>query len=147
MGTNTSAPFMAMVQQSEGTKMVTGMHIERHREGVLVPISMDEWYAAVDAIEGVRLTGEGEGEQLDGCGCGARSTGKREGDVEVYFPENDAWYVVFLWTHRGAPTCSLCMEFRELAPPVRAAAHALAARLDAIVVDDDGHPFAAVDGE
>ncbi len=124
--------------------MTTGMHIERLQNGVQVPITMDEWRLAVEATEGVRFAFTSEAEQRDGCGCGRRTSGVKEGDVEVYFPENDAWYLVFLWTERGAPTCSLCMEFRELAPAVRSVARSLSTRLGAGVVDDEGNPFADV---
>ena len=126
--------------------MATGMHIERRRDGVYEPISLDEWRAAVEATEGVRFASTRKSER-HGCGCGPRTVGVKEGDVEVYFPDNDVWYLVFLWTERGAPTCSLCVEFSELVPAVRAVSNSLSTCLGAAVVDDDGHFLAAESGE
>ncbi|MDX9724061.1 MAG: hypothetical protein RBU37_25155 [Myxococcota bacterium] len=117
------------------------VHIERRSaDGALLPISSDEWSRAVAETEGVRLS------EVELRVAAPRSPGDvvlptRAGDAEVYFSETDSWHLVFVWNARGGAFFSSHPSFLDENNPVRRAARALAQKLGAMLVGDDGNRF------
>jgi len=129
--------------------MAYDLHIERRGDdpdSEAIPIPLEEWCAAVAAIEGVRLftadahtfTNPATGEVI--------RIGKREGDAEVFFPETGAWHAVFGWRGDSAVFAAR-FEPGDAAHPVWNAAVALARYLGAVIRGDDGEVYDLETGE
>lgn len=96
------------------------------------PIPLADWKSAVSTIEGVRLrpprvlTGKNPntGEDV--------SILSGDGDVEVYFPAEQVWHLVFRWGS-GKPRFTVNFKPGDLSHPAWATAVALASRLGAII--------------
>ena len=83
--------------------MAYELHIERlgkDKDGETIPITLEEWKSAVAATPGVRLCAPGirTVTMPDGASL---NLPVGDGDVEVSFPDEQAWQAVFRW-HAGA---------------------------------------------
>jgi DNA-binding protein HU-beta len=111
-------------------------------------ITTNQWLAAVNAVEGVRISPEKDwvsrnpqtGSVIRVPGSGA--------DAEVYFPPKPlkgklkgVWQKVFAWDPRGKIRFRAHPDLRDPKFPVRIAAAALARHLGAIIVGDEGERF------
>jgi hypothetical protein len=104
------------------------------------PIPFEEWCGAVAATEGVRLsaahaftiTNPATGEVI--------RLGSREGDAEVYFPQDSKWYTVFRWLG-GSAAFTARFEPGDKANPAWSAAAALAKRMNAAIRGDGGELY------
>jgi hypothetical protein len=122
------------------------LHIEGREIGPdeqPVPIPLKDWCAAVAMTQGVRLfaadahtfTNPKTGEVI--------SIGKREGDAEVFFPEEAEWHAVFRWFEGSA---AFSARF-EPGHPVWSAAVALARQLNAVIRGDGGELYDLESGQ
>jgi hypothetical protein len=71
--------------------MAYELHIERPRSGResnQTPIAVEEWYTAVTVTDGVRLSAAECHSTTNPVTGEVISLGAREGDAEVYFPED-----------------------------------------------------------
>lgn len=118
------------------------LHIERTRklpDSEPTPISIEEWRAAIAVTEGVRLfAGDFHGVRNPKTGqyVGVRA---RDGDAEVFFPDEEQWYCVFHWFEGS-------VSFRARftpgdSSPVWTSAVALASRLGALICGDQGEIY------
>lgn len=123
--------------------MAYDLHIERADES---PIALNEWRAAVEATEGVRLfaaaahtiTNPKTGELI--------SIGAREGDTEVLFPDTGEWHSVFRWRGESAVVAAR-FDPTETSHPAWRAAVGLATRLGAVIRGDEGEVYDFQTGE
>jgi hypothetical protein len=116
-----------------------GLHIERRTsDGTTLPITLEEWLEAVEATPGIRLA---DGPlQLRNPMTGEIITVQNAGgDVEVYF--QDEWVRVFFWTPAGLASFRATAETEHPDSEIRRAARALAKKLDADVVGDEGETY------
>jgi hypothetical protein len=119
------------------------LHIERTRnlpDSDPTPISIEEWRAAITATEGVRLfAGDFHGVRNPKTGqyVGVRAS---DGDVEVFFPDEEQWYCVFHWFEGSANFRGRC-KLGDTSDPVWASAVALASRLGALIRGDEGEIY------
>ena len=112
------------------------VHIQREDEA---EITLDEWCRAVEATEGMRPATRDAVARNPATGeviCIAHNPG----DVEVYFPEDDAW-IPCLWYSRGRISFRPPGDFGEPASPFRRAIVALAMQLNAQVMGDEGEVY------
>jgi hypothetical protein len=119
------------------------LHIARSGDGHLsdsVPIALVEWCAAVAATEGVRLLGAHAQTVTNPATGEIISLGSRNGDAEVFFPEEGEWYAVFRWQGDSA-AFGARFEPGDMAHPVWCAAVALATRLGAAIRGDEGETY------
>jgi hypothetical protein len=120
--------------------MAYALHIEQQsasEERVQIPL--EEWKLALAAVDGVRLCNERALTLTSKEGNVLRNP-HRDGDAEVYFPQDGAWYAVFAW-HKGSVTFELDYSPGESASPVWTTAAALARQLGAIIRGDDGERY------
>jgi hypothetical protein len=97
----------------------------RISRGTGSPITLEEWVAALNKLEGVRLTG------------GNNPRAKHSGNAEVYSPKFAEWVEAFRWTKTGEAV------FKSAAGDVVVrTAYQLARELRAGVIDKDGQPVA-----
>jgi|GEM_PF-886428 len=111
-------------------------------------ITTNQWLAAVNAVEGVRISPEKDrvsrnpqtGSVIRVPGSGA--------DAEVYFPPKPlkgrlkgVWQKVFAWDPRGKIRFRAHPDLRDPKFPVRKAAAALAQHLGAIIIGDEGERY------
>lgn len=113
---------------------------ERDEFGLAQRISLADWKQAVSAIEGVRLrpprilTGRNPK-------TGAEvSILSGDGDVEVYFPADRVWHLVFRW-RAGRPSFIVKFKPGDLSHPAWAAAVALASRLGVVIRGEKGENY------
>lgn len=117
--------------------MAYDLHIERKDQK---PIALSEWRAAVENTKGVRLfsgaahtvTNPKTGEVI--------SVGARDGDTEVFFPNDSEWHSVFRWRENSAVFAAR-FGTTGTSHPVWQAAVALASRLDAVIRGDKGEIY------
>lgn len=105
------------------------------------PITLEQWTAAVAAVDGVRIDSEpceatnpktGEVISLQSC----------PGDAAVFFPERGTWHKVFLLSKSGLVRFSAPSGWvDDHSSPLRAVALALASTLQAKVVDEEGEAY------
>ena len=125
------------------------LHIERlasKTAGDPTPIPLDDWKRALSAIEGVRLcvqkdytiTIPGTSEVL--------SIPHREGDAEVYFPEEQKWHAVFSWFN-GSASFKADIALERLPNPIWTAASALGSHVGGVIRGDDGEQYDLRTGE
>jgi hypothetical protein len=112
------------------------IHIRRDDES---EIGLDEWRAAVAAIDGMRLASG------DAFARNPRTNAKiriptQGGDVEVFFPECDAWVRCLSWSH-GRISFRPPVDFANPTCWFRWALAALATQLGARLVGDDGEVY------
>src|SRR5262245_25983283 len=81
--------------------MAYALHIERMSGGERVRIPLEEWKRALAAVEGVRLCTQRALTLTSKQGNVLRIP-HRDGDAEVYFPEDKAWQAVFNWFQGSA---------------------------------------------
>jgi hypothetical protein len=113
---------------------------ERDEFGLRQRISLADWKQAISAIEGVRLrpprvvtvTNPKTGAEV--------SILSGDGDVEVYFPAERVWHLVFRW-RGGSPSFTVKFTPGDLSHPAWATAVALASRLGAIISGERGEVY------
>jgi hypothetical protein len=129
--------------------MAYALHIERPASKAAEkssPIPLDDWKRALSSVEGVRLcvqkdyaiTIPGTGEVL--------SIPHRDGDAEVYFPDEQKWHAVFNWFN-GSATFKADMALEHLPNPIWTVAVALASQLGAVIRGDGGEQYDLRTGE
>ncbi len=121
------------------------LHLERLAENEVVPIPLEEWLAALEAVEGVRpaaddavVTNPNTGEEI--------RFPLRPGDAEIYFPEEREWIMVIRFfggrgTLRHPATVSI-----DAQPAWRVIAQ-LCARLGLVAIGDEGERYDPETGE
>jgi len=112
------------------------IHIERDN---CAQISLDEWCAAVAATEGLRLTTKDAVARNPTTGEVIRIS-RNDGDVEVYFPEEDAWFPCVRYDG-GRISFRPGNGFDEPGSQFRRAMVRLAMQLNALVVGQDGEVY------
>lgn len=113
--------------------MAYDLHIERHS-----PISIDEWLAAVEATENVKIDGS------DFIATNATTDAviqipNSPETAAVWFPESEEWIKVFGFKH-GKVTFN-ARSWDSENSPIRNAAFALADKLNAEIFGDDGEKY------
>ena len=104
------------------------------------PISLDEWKRAVSSTDGVRLC------SLEALKITNPQTGEiigipiRDGDTEVYFPDEQNWHPIFRWS-RNSAQFNAGFEFGDSSHPIWRAATVLANRLNAGLRGDEGEYY------
>ena len=88
------------------------------------PITLDEWIAAVNKVDGIRLTG------------GNTPRHAHSGNAEVFSPKFTEWVSAFRWLKTGE--AAFKPDTEGTGSPVMRAALQLAAELHARVIDGDG---------
>jgi hypothetical protein len=128
--------------------MAYALHIERlslEDEGQPVLIPLEDWKGALSAVEGARLCVE-KTLKIKSPDTGAIiSIPHRDGDAEVYFPDEKKWHAVFNWFNGSATFKAIALE--HLPNPVWTAATTLASRLGAVIRGDDGERYDLQTGE
>ncbi len=120
--------------------MAYELHFVRMVDGTETPIPVDDWNAAAEGIEGVRLSELTEVTALNPT-TGAVVASDVGGDaIEVYFADQHAWVPVFHF-HNGRGSFNLRFEPGDTSHPVWRAAVALARRLDATLMGDEGEHY------
>jgi hypothetical protein len=129
--------------------MAYALHIERlslNDGAASIPIPLEDWKCALSSVEGARLCVE------KALTIKIPDTGKvisiphRDGDAEVYFPNEQKWHAVFNW-FSGSATFKADIALEHLPNPVWTAAGALASRLGAVIRGDDGERYDLRTGE
>jgi len=115
-------------------------------DGAPRPISLDDWKTAVCATANVRLCGPDPHSVTNSNTGDAISFLKRDGGVDVYFPDENTWRPVFRWFD-GAAHVNARFEPGDRSCPVWTAMVALASRLGAAVRGDDGETYDLQTGE
>ena len=112
----------------------------RDEFGMRKRLSLADWKQAVSAIEGARLR-EPRALTARNPSTGAEvSILSGDGDVEVYFPAEDVWHLIFRWRAGGA---AFTVKFTpgDLSHPAWATAVALASRLGAVISGEKGEVY------
>ncbi len=119
------------------------VHIEREGDS----ISEAEWRQAVEAVEGVRMASGGRRVARNPMTGQGISMPGPVGDAELYFPEDCAydglqgrWLPIFQYSSQGV-SINAAFDWEDPDDPVRSAIQALAERLGASVVGDDGETY------
>lgn len=129
--------------------MAYELHIERlplNDEGEPTPIPLEDWKAALSAMEGVRLGPAGANTITNPKTGEVISIPRRDGDAEVYFSDERAWRPIFRW-FEGAAHFNAKFEPGDASHPVWSAAVALATHLGAEIRGDDGESYNLRTGE
>jgi hypothetical protein len=121
------------------------LHIERSAADLSsesTPIRLEEWKAVVAAVPSVRLFAESDHIVTSPTTGEIISFPAGEGDVEVFFPSDSAWHLVFRW-HAASGSISFVARFEpgDRTHPVWATAVALASHLGARIQGDDGETY------
>ena len=123
--------------------MAYALHIERSSSkgrGEPAPIPLKEWKKALSGVEGVRLcVNEAHNIRIPDTGK-VLGIPHRDGDAEVYFPDEKKWHAVFDWFD-GSATFKADIALGHLPNPVWTAAGALATRLEAVIRGDAGERY------
>ena len=129
--------------------MAYELHIERlplNDEGEATPIPLEDWKAAVLVTEGVRLGAPGANSITNPKTGEVIHIPMQDGDLEVYFPEEQAWHPVVRW-FAGAAHVNAKFDLGDTSDPVWAALVALAAKLGAVIRGDEGEIYDLETGE
>ncbi len=127
--------------------MAYALHIERlNPKGEAVPIPIEEWKEALSTVRGVRPCSEEAVTISNPATNAVLRIPHRDGDAEVYFPQERAWHAVFSW-FRGSASFKAAAALDNLPGPVWTAAVALATHLAATVRGDDGELYDLETGE
>jgi hypothetical protein len=121
--------------------MAYDLHIERSNDrSNSASITLQEWRAAIDATDGVRLFAAFV-HTIKNPKTGAVITvPARDGDAEVFFPDENEWRLIFRWNGDHADFAARCKPGDFLDPIWRAAA-GLATCLQASIRGDDGESY------
>ncbi len=123
--------------------MAYGFHIERlpvGEDGAPTTIPLDEWRAAVSAMEGVRLCPPETGTITNPRTGEVISLPRQDGDLEVYFADERIWRPVFRWSG-GAAHVKAAFDPGDSSDPVWVVAVALASRLGAVIRGEEGEVY------
>jgi len=123
--------------------MAYGFHIERlpvSKDGAPTTIALDEWKAAVSAIEGVRLCPPGTATSTNPRTGEVISIPRQDGDLEVYFADERIWRPAFRWSG-GAAHVKAGLAPGDSSHPVWVVAVTLASRLGAVIRGDEGEVY------
>ena len=121
--------------------MAYEIHIRRlDAEGNSLPISLDEWHAAIDAVASVRRASGDTIIQNPTTGevIGIRNSG---GDAEVFDQMQQSWNRSLYWTRAGEISFRAPDGFDEPNHHLRKVVHDLAHALGAITMGDDGETY------
>jgi hypothetical protein len=135
--------MIALVQVSQGGVMAYELHIERlplNDEGEPPPIPLGDWKAALAATKGVRLCSPGVHSITNPTTGQVISVPGGDGDAELYFSDERAWYPAFYWSE-GAARFNARFEPGDSSDPAWVAAVALASRLGAVIRGDEGELY------
>jgi hypothetical protein len=124
--------------------MAYALHIERPDDQE--PISLEEWKAAVNATKGIRLSQAKELTITNPKTQEVITIPVRDGDVETYFPKEQAWLLAIRWSE-GFASMNARFEPGDMSHPVWAAAAALASRLKAVIRGDGGEHYELQTGQ
>ena len=122
--------------------MAYALHIQRPD----ALITLEEWEAAVNATEGVRLTEEEHIAQDPATGVQI-SIAAAPGDAEIFFPQDGGWYPAILWREqRGTGTVTIrgirgLFKFGAKSYPGWQVLASLARTLGAQIQGDDGEVY------
>lgn len=120
------------------TMALPELHIEREGAGGLRAwITLGEWCEAVRLTANVRLAAEQEPARNPVTGK-AISFGEVAGEAEVYSSADDAWHRTFRWDPAGYIGITPPVDFADARSGVRRVAVALAFRMRAWVIDENG---------
>src|SRR3954469_24640377 len=114
--------------------MANEIHIERRDR---VPISLDEWRAAVERTEGVRMA-DGDNVIVNLKTKETIRIRNLGGDAEAYFPAASAWERVFYWRSSGRMSFNAPRDFDAPDCVTRNVARALARELGAVLAGNEG---------
>jgi hypothetical protein len=113
---------------------------ERDQFGMAERIPLADWKKAVSTIEGIRLrpprvlTGKNPKTGAEVCILSG------DGNVEVYFPAERVWHLVFRWSG-GRPSFTVKFTPGDLSHPAWAAAVALASSLGVVIRGEKGEIY------
>lgn len=116
--------------------MAYAQHIVRIVDGARAPISLDDWLDAVEAVEGVRTSDATEIAAVEPGSGEVVATDLGGGTVQVFFARERTWRPIF--TYRDG---AIAFPAADADSPAWRAASALAKRLDARIVGDDGETY------
>jgi len=122
--------------------MAYALHIERlslERDVKAKPIPLEDWKRALSSLEGARLCVE-KALIMKTDTSKIISIPHRDGDAEVYFPNERKWHAVFRWFN-GSATFQADVALEHLPNPVWTAAVSLASQLGAMIRGDDGERY------
>lgn len=100
-------------------------------------ITLEEWKAAVDQIEGVRMA-HGDAAMTNPLTERIVVLPNRGGDAEVFRKDCEKWLRALFWTPGGTVRFA-APEFKE--DPIIPVARKLATELGARICDDGGEPY------
>ncbi len=120
--------------------MAYAIHIERRHDNQLQPIDLEDWLDAVQATQDVRPSGKDIVTTAPRTNEAIRMQG-HSGDAEVFFPADQTWRPVFMWSRRGKVIFSVDKDFERHDDPLRTIARALARRLNATIIGDNGETY------
>jgi hypothetical protein len=129
--------------------MAYALHIERLASRAAEkpsPIPLDEWKRALSAMEGVRLCVQKANTMTIPGTDEVLTIPHRDGDAEVYFPDEKKWHAVFNWFN-GSATFKADIALEHLPNPIWTAAVALASELGAVIRGDGGEQYDLQTGE
>lgn len=107
------------------------------RDGEPQPITLPEWKEAVERVEGVRMA-EGDASAVNPLTQATIVIPNRGGDVEIFRADCQRWLRALWWTPGGIVRFAAPETHGDRVAEI---ARALAAELQARLVDDDGKVF------
>ncbi|HKR91873.1 hypothetical protein [Novosphingobium sp.] len=118
--------------------MARSLHIERQKtDGGRSVITLDEWKAAVDQVDGVRMA-RGDAAATNPLTREIIVLPNRGGDAEVFRKDCDTWLRALFWTPGGIVRF-IAPEMAE--DPILPIAHRLAGELNARVCGAEGETY------
>ena len=121
------------------------LHLKRLEQSEAEPLSLEEWLAALEAVEGVRpaesdtvVTNPRTGEEI--------RFPVLPGDAEIHFPEKEAWHTVLRFSNGRASLRHPDTWSSDAEVGWRVVA-SLCGRLDLIAVGDEGERYDPASGE
>lgn len=114
------------------------LHIEGGDEESELPISLEDWLAAVAKTQGLQAGADSitRNPQTDE----RILIPAKPGDVDVWFAKTKEWVPAFSW-HKGSITFRGSPALDDANQPVRNAAASLAKLLSARIVGDEGEEY------
>ena len=129
--------------------MAYALHLERlatRAAGKPTSIPFDDWKRALSSVEGVRLCVQKDYTITIPGTVEVLSIPHRDGDAEVYFPDEQKWHAAFNWFN-GSASFKADIALERLPNPIWTAATSLASRLGAVIRGDDGERYNLQTGE
>ena len=77
------------------------LHLERVEDNDTAEVSLEEWLAALEVVEGVRPAESDAVARNPNTGEEIRIP-KQPGDAEIHFPEDGAWHLIISFSHGRA---------------------------------------------